>query len=256
MNKLLLGVLAATVFFLPACASQSSAFQEAKQKPELREAYIVELAKKTNPPPELAEIVFVNSPAEYDLVKGPYGKLKPNETGLMMTEVVRDSAENFTARIFIFENAFTDSAVQEEADFLSGLKHEYVHIEMERKGQFFGKISWEEIIKHVQEKEKPLAFSLVTTIAELTATGSEFQNTDLSPKYKNMLINNYMRYYTGLWNFEEEIDASFLNSLKKEFFLSWMAKFLWQDEQERLHLRHPKSGKVYLLPEEIKMLAP
>lgn len=247
MAMLIVGAISTWLLISP----RDSAFEKAVKNPALREVYIAQLVEKTEKPEGLTEVVYVNTPAEYDLVGSVYEGLDPDKIGLMVTEVTT-SPGGFTARIFIFENVFSaeKSNIKQEADLLSSLKHEYRHIEIEVDEDRLGPVSRLEIANRLQGKENSIAMSLLEAIKELIATDSEFQNPGVSKEYAGMIVDNYMRYYAGLWDLENKLDLVFLKSLKIEFFRDWM-RIYFREANQKTYLRHPVTGETYLLPDEI-----
>jgi len=218
---IIVGIISCT-----ACSGES-AFTRAVENPGMREDYIKDLVEKTKNPNQenLIRVIYVNTPEEQKEVETLIGTEQLPNMVYMITGFTASLGKR-PGNIFILEKAFS---VSNEADFISTLKHEYVHVELENDYSFISFVEGD--LARLIKTDKNYYWFLRENITELYAYGSQLDDPlykSLSDGYKKDLMNVYMDYYRNLSivptkNADENL-KSLLDSLKTKFYRSWMKK--------------------------------
>ncbi len=238
-----IAILVAIVIWLPAC-SNSVPYAKAVANPETREKYIADLVKKTNPPAQLSEVVYVNTPEERERTKFTSERKEAGEKFFMVTRITITPGDR-PGTIFIFDDAFK---VPKGVDFISNLEHEYTHVIQENDPAFLALVEGR-AMGELLKTDPDYYWLLRESITEMGAYGLQRDDSGyngLSDRTKSNIINNYMEYYTKLWS-PGNADQAFLDSLKISFYRAWMEEFL-RYGKEGAYLENSKTGVRYNLP--------
>ena len=232
-------------------------FEEALKQPQLRESYIERIVEQVGKPDYVAVVNYVDTPEEVKSLIEEYNYIF-NPDHLMAAHSPKIRADllgkqSFPVRVSVFPFAFSGEIIKTETDFISCLLHEYFHAENAQKG----KTDSFEIFSSFLRIDGQWNKDLFLDVDEMNAIRMELATqTKISQEYRVNRMGRYLDYYTNIWNHSEGMEPEFIKTLKIEFFEPWIVNVpgffkKWQDGKEIWYLKHPETGRVYYLPEEI-----
>ena len=236
-------------------------FEEAIQKPELRDGYIEKIVAEIGKPDYVQEINYVDTPEEFEFLKRVHDYIQEPKTWMATHSMEELPIEQLgkqplPVRISVFPAAFDEGVIGTENDFLSSLFHEYHHAEVLNRGKI-NSIDFKEFLIIEGRFKGSWNLSLIKEIMEVAAIREEIHSPiKISFIYKSQRFNQYLEHYTNIWSYEEGMNPEFIKSLKIDLFENWTLERpeLIKERQkggEIWYLKHPETGREYYLPAEI-----
>jgi len=229
-------------------------FQRAVENPQEREGFVERMVKRFPPPPSVEAVLYTEE-KNFGLEDDASSALNPHSLMVasgppIVTEELGHT--DYRMRILVGPGSFSEETIENEADWVGALFHEYAHTELFGRGGFetetLGLLSIHVHFASVVNEE------IFVHLAELDAIRQELQRA--GPKNSEAYLEGrkqrYFGHYVALWDAESLLGQELTSSLKVEYFPLETFNLSFEDATGFLEIRSTEGERFALTSDEVK----